>query len=280
MSNLVPITGPVQTKQDAMLAYIRKMQDKVAADHKAARATAKVVICGPKNRGKSTLLATAPKPLYIDSFDPSGTLPIQSYIDKGLVFANTSYEHEDYTKPWTFKQWVADQEQRKKDGFFDMVAEAGGTIALDGSYMLMVNMFAYLESKFTGKDRRQLYGEFVDENVKHIYSLVGLPCNFIMTAHVTTELNTDTGEMETTFVMPGKASAAKIPIPFPEIWLLGYDDKTKERYVTVGQNGRFCGGTKSGSGKFEAREKPDISAMLRKCGFVVNDWTPEGGKGE
>lgn len=294
MSNLVPITGPVQTKGEALLAAFARVR--AAQDAANVTESAKIMLAGPKGEGKTLTGFTAPRPMLVHSFDPNGTDTARAagLLDKPGIVVDKRFEYEDLRKPFAFALWMAEFDKLLADGTFKALAEAGGTYFLDGGYLWMESLMALhrnrfypnitdnapLNSKTGGKDGRQLYGDFLEANLYHTRRLLSLPCHVVFSAHITTITDPDTGTQMTTLVTPGRASEAKVPIPFSEVWVLSHDNDGK-RWVNTGKTGRFEGSTRIGAGgKLKGKEEPDISAMLRKCGFVVNDWTPEGGKGE
>lgn len=294
MSSTQTITGPVYTSSnEALLAAFSRVRD--AQDAANVTDSAKIMLAGPKGEGKTLAGFTAPKPLLVHSFDPNGTDTARAagMLGPGVV-VDKRFEYEDLRKPFAFKLWMTEFDKLLKDGTFKALAEAGGTYFLDGGYLWMESLMALhrnrfyanitddapLNSKTSGKDGRQLYGDFLEANLYHTRRLLSLPCHVVFSAHITTITDPDTGAQMTTLVTPGKASEAKVPIPFSEVWVLGHDNDGK-RWIYTGKSGRFEGSTRIGAGgKLKTKEEPDISALLRKCGFTVNEWTPEGGKGE
>lgn len=285
-STLTPITGPVYaSKNESLVAAFARIRE--AQDAANVTNSAKIMLAGPKGEGKTLCGFTAPKPLLVHSFDPNGTDTAKAagMLGDG-VLVDKRFEYENLRKPFAFKLWDTEFDKLSKDGTFADLAASGGTYFLDGGYLWMESLMALhrnrfypnitddapLNSKTTGKDGRQLYGDFLEANLYHTRRLLALPCHVVFSAHITTVVDPDTGAQMTTLVTPGKASEAKVPIPFSEVWVLGHDSDGT-RYVYTGRAGRFEGSTRIGAGgKLAQKEKPDISAMLRKCGFVVNEW--------
>ena len=91
-----------------------------------------VLLLGEPGSGKTNLALTAPKPVYLDVFDPGGANGLRDFI--GLehgIFADTRWSHDDHKKPKVFKDWLMEMKRRRQSGFFDQI----GTYFLDSSTM-------------------------------------------------------------------------------------------------------------------------------------------------
>ena len=61
-----------------------------------------LLLLGEYGRGKTFILRTARKPVFIDSFDPGGSKCLRKYIEKGDIIVDTRWEREDPMNPTAF----------------------------------------------------------------------------------------------------------------------------------------------------------------------------------
>ena len=102
---------------------IKKKLSEIDATYKSSGASTTMngLIIGPIRSGKTVALATAPRPIVIDSFDPGGTKSIQPQIKEGGIYP-TLYEEDDPKNPFIFHQWLMEFNERYEEGFFDHIA--------------------------------------------------------------------------------------------------------------------------------------------------------------
>ena len=117
---MIKIGALLEIKKQA--AEIKEMYD---ADPRSL--TFNSIIYGALKTGKTSILRTCPKPIFVHSFDPSGTLVLRDMIDKGEVLADTRFEHEDPFKPTACQLWEDSFNRLYRKDFFKHV----GTFALD-----------------------------------------------------------------------------------------------------------------------------------------------------
>ena len=85
------------------------------------------LLLGDKGAGKTTFLATAPRPILIHSFDPGGTESIQDFIDAGGVFVDTQFERDNLQHPTAYLAWEREFNRLGHSGLFENI----GTYAID-----------------------------------------------------------------------------------------------------------------------------------------------------
>jgi hypothetical protein len=239
------------------------------------------LLLGIKGYGKTTVVATARKPIWICSFDPGGTLTIRDEMKAGGIFADTRYEKENLRSPTAFNMWEKDFVEMEKNGFFNQL----GTYVIDGGYLWMESLLAKQRLSFhgpivndvltsdqlKGKDLRNLFGYFLEANLHWTRRLLNIPCNVIFTCHIDKYTDPLTGETETSLLCPGQKSVERVPIPFPEVWVLRKERDTGKRYLLTGEEGSWRGSTRIGNkGKLALHEPADVCAILKKCGYPTD----------
>lgn len=237
----------------------------------------RVLLLGLKGDGKTTTLATARKPIVINSFTPSGTLSIKHEVEKqDGIYVVSKYEGEDLRKPTAFAEWERDFMEDERNGLFNDI----GTYCIDDGYLWMEALLAKQRYKFhgapiddmladsqvKGKDLRNLYGFFLEANLYWTRKLLSIPCNVIFTCHIDRYVDPVTGEQGTSILAPGMASKERVPVPFPEVWIK--QRKDNEHWLLVSDEGRWKASTRIGAkAKLTGRQPADICGILRKCGL-------------
>lgn len=280
MSEQVTAPPVYASHTEAVLARfraVRARQETLYADPHI-----RVMLLGVKGSRKTSFIKTARKPIFIDSFDPGGTLSIDDFIKDPAneCYVDAQYETEDLRAPTAMDAWEREFEGRCKDGFFNSL----GTYVLDGYYLMMESLLAKQRKKFgvgaiddmtpesavKGKDLRNLYGMFLEANLYWTRRILNLPCNVIMTCHLDTYMDVTIGRTETTILAPGNASKERVPVPFPEVWVRVQEEENGKLTdsIITGPSGRYRGSTRIGKmGKLALKETPDFCAILRKCGY-------------
>ena len=99
---------------------------------KRERKTFSLMLMGEFSSGKTSLICTMPKPIWIASFDPHGTIVIEKNypeeIERGDIIIST-YWSDDFNKPVAYKKWAKDWDDAVKGRLFDKI----GTYAIDSA---------------------------------------------------------------------------------------------------------------------------------------------------
>ena len=193
----------------------------------AASNTISVMLLGGMGTGKTVALATAPKPLAIDVFDPGGMKSILPQIKEGGIYP-TLYDVDEKDKPFAFSNWLNEFNSRVKEGFFDYIA----TYAIDSfTYWLSAAlMYEKHEAEKAGIKRYRGLPALDDyrlttmQLVQVIQKIMTLPCNFILTAHITKDKDELTGKYISTLVA-NPMSQKIIPAAFDEVYIMQVDMK-------------------------------------------------------
>lgn len=237
---------------------------------------------GIAGTGKTTLATTCPKPVLLDCFDEGGwrTAELQPYIKRGEILVRV-YDRDEWLKPQTFERWRKETQQLRSSGFFDFV----GTYMLDSftswSRMLMYEVVKH--SKNPTKDHTPGISDYKVQLftvLDLINDLMSLPCNVIMTAHLSKEIDQLNGGTEFVIDAP-PAQRSDIPNAFLEKWVMRIvqeGGKTKHKLQLYGDGQYRCGtriGTRS---TFLPLEEPDVKAIMKKAGLDPSDKAiPTGG---
>lgn len=235
------------------------------------------LIYGPKGSGKTSLLATARLPVFIDSFDPGGTSVLRDEIEKGDIIADTTWEEEDPKNPTAWQKWDRAFREKAKDKFFDNFA----TYSPD-SFTLMsaAAMNEVLRSKGraggipqTGSGNENDYVHQMIKLENALALMFSLPCDLILTCHPEADKDEVTGRIFIGPMITGKAKI-RIPLLFDEMYY-AKAEATKDG-VTYSLLTRLTGQFQASSrlsrkGLLEMYEKPDIKNILRKAGYPTDD---------
>lgn len=174
-------------------------------------------------KGKTTSLATLPRPLLIKNFDPSGLVPLKDLIDdpKEQIFV----EHYDYENPDEYTRFKKELIYQRKNHLLDHIA----TVAVDSITTVIHSMFFHIfEYVNVGKGSERLI-EGIDPATSDYKVLKGmaielagillnLPCHVIVTGHMTERTDWKTGRQYKTINIPPATKDAILCL-FSEIYI-------------------------------------------------------------
>lgn len=228
--------------------------------------TFNAIIAGDMGTGKTSILATARKPVLVHSFDPGGTKVLRPEIEKGEIIPDTRFEAEDPKSPTVFRLWEEEFKKLRDEGVFNEL----GTFAIDSITTFAdaaMNEILRRQGRSGGVPYQQDY--LVQINVLRDYMKVftTLPCDVIVTAHLDPLKDELTGRVQMQIMVTGKLRV-KIPLLFDEIYVATTKRTSKGvEYVLLTRNdGYYQARTRIGRGVFETYEKPDITYLLKKAG--------------
>lgn len=242
--------------------------------------TFNAMILGTKGCGKTTVCATARRPIIFATFDPGGPKSIRDKISKGGIHI-MSYEGESWRKPKEYARWEADYMKLETDGVFEQI----GTYVIDSASTwihAMMNCIVSKQMTERKKDRPNFLPAIGDYNVA-LYTMIDIikrisnqPCDFILTAHMVKEVDQLTGG----FVMTLKAFPCfqiDMPLLFDETYIMADNGVTDDQGGTInqlltGKKGIREASTRIGAGgKFDLYEEPNIKNLLKKAGLPFED---------
>jgi len=240
-----------------------------------------LLLLGEYGTGKTPMLLTARKPLWIDSFDPRGTVGLKKWIEKGEVIVDTEYEEDDPYDPKAFEAWKSNFKKRYSSDFFSHL----GTYCIDSSTTFSAAAMTY---KMAEANRAGYTPSFTKdyhpakaEMQNYIRKCLNVSCDFILTGHLKPIEKTigyrkdGTPIKETRFRYNaiGQASVF-IPLCFSEIYVLISKEAPggTKKQLLVDAAGEYIARSKlSADGLLNATEEPDIKKILRKVGMDYHD---------
>ena len=194
---------------------------------------------------------------------------VHEYKKDGRIIADSRFEDDDIANPTAFNLWERDFLALRKTTIFNEI----GTFFLD-SFTTWIRALGWNIAKANGKKDGLLSQpdwQIVKNNAINYISLcLSLPCDFIMTGH--THLIHDQVEGKTLVRFNSIPSLQlNLPVLFDEIYVMENKEGAKgtERFLVTQNTGRYEARTRMGAGVFELREKPDITALLRKAGKIM-----------
>lgn len=244
-----------------------------------ASGTYNALIVGPKGIGKTSLALTCRQPVLMHSFDPGGThLPTMAKaIEEGRILVDNRYEKEDGRRPTAYRMWEREFDRLRREDFFRSV----GTYWLDSGTMMrdaLYNEIAH-KTKFASDGVLEIKGWAILVNtIRDMVKLcTGLPCDFIMTGHVTREKDEISGRVLLGYATQPSLQVT-IPALFDEYYVMMVDPSDdKKRVLYTSNTDRMSAGTRIGAGKFNPIERPDIKYLLEKAGMPIDDKPLFGG---
>lgn len=174
------------------------------------------LVYGQSGSGKTYSLRTAKKPLFVDSFDPGGSVVLSDLIEKGLAVVRSEFELEDPKHPSAFEKW---------DKAFDELEKAGvtgqfGTYVLDSATTWGQACLNYVMKK-AGRaggtpQQNDWYPQMVlmEAGIRRIFAL---PCDVIFICHDDVQKDEIVGKLSRAPMLTGK-SKTRIPLLFSEIY--------------------------------------------------------------
>lgn len=244
--------------------------------------TFNALIYGDFGTGKTHLLQTCPKPVYIHSFDPGGSKTLRKFIEdpESGIYADSSFElAEGRSKAKAYYDWDREFKQMKKDGIFEHI----GTFVIDSITTMSAAIIEAAESQNSKNNPISGLGVMIPQlrdyqvqmaAIEYIVAeCTSLPCHFIMTGHIDMTKDEVSGSLVTGPMITGKLSQ-KIPLLFDEV----YVTKTKQtsrglEYNLLTRNdGYFKARSRlSANYPIDTYEEQDIKKILKKCNFPHED---------
>ena len=231
-----------------------------------------ILIYGDYGTGKTSMVCTAPKPIWICNFDPSGTTvtSIQPLIAEGSVIV-VDYSNDSWKQPTQFRQWERDFAELNQSGVFEHI----GTYVIDSLTRWAESALYEITKRAVGARAAGKDNEYIPDKKEYLIQqltavdwlskLCHIKCNFIGTGHIGLLKDDMTGKIETGLLLAGKLSE-KVPLVFEEKWLTRTQGQQEVSYVVQTKNdGYYKAETRMGGGTFAQFEHPDIKALMLKA---------------
>lgn len=248
---------------------------------RAKRRLLSALILGGSGSGKTRLSCTGRRPVHIDSFDPNGTDTVRDWIKEGWVIADTRFEDEG------FQLWDQVFEQRVKSGYFNHI----GTYVLDSfttfsDAVMAVVLSGLVRKADRGGDKKatKIDTELLRIPQENDYPLqmnilmnalnseqgiLRLPCDVIVIGHLEDKKNKQGAVIARGLYCTGKLMT-RIPRLFQEIYVCETEETSRgiNWIVKTQPEGLVEARSRLGAeGKLAFKEKPDLMAIMRKCGL-------------
>lgn len=217
----------------------------VTSDKLASASGIKCLVYGRAGVGKTTLCATAPRPILISA--ESGLLSI-AHLKIPVI---EIYTFEDLMEAYS---WVTDP---KNQGYFD-------SIGMDSLSEIAEKVLAAARKK--SRDGRQVYGEIIEKMLPMIKGFRDIKGkNVIFTAKEGTQKDGATGVITHGPDAPGQELPKQLPYLFDTVFHMGVmkdQNGTDFRYLRTQPDFKYE--AKDRSGKLAELEYPDLSAIFAK----------------
>jgi uncharacterized small protein (DUF1192 family) len=241
--------------------------------------TYNAIIFGKVKLGKTYLLKTCRKPVFVHSFDPGGSVTLRKEIESGEILVDTSFEVEDPYNPKAFALWEHRFNKLVTSGFFNHV----GTFSIDSmttwAQCIMNEVIKQAAKKQPSKRKVGQHPhrddwlpqmQFIESYMR---KFVSLPCDCVLLGHEDQPMEEDgTPKGDLGLLITGKLKT-RVPALFDEIYRLEMDNykKQERRLRTRPAYGILAGSRLSAVGNFEEFEPADIKALMKKAGLPHED---------
>jgi len=199
---------------------VAKSISELAKEYKDNESTSskfnRVLIYGGTGSGKTYSLRTFRLPLWVDSFDPGGSVCLSDYVREGKALVRTKFEKEDWDSPSAFSDWDREFTANVREGHFQHV----GTYCLDSATtwaQAAMNVILKAAGR-AGKVPHQndWYPQMVLVE-KSLRSIMNLPCDVVFICHDDAVKDEMSGALSRLPLLTGKLSK-RIPLLFSEMY--------------------------------------------------------------
>lgn len=235
------------------------------------------LIYGPSGSGKTYSLRTARKPLFVNSFDPGGSIALADLVEKGEAIVVTAYEKEDAEKPTAFAKWDSDFDRFESSGIFSQV----GTYVIDSATtwgQAALNEVMKRAKRAGGvPQQNDWYPQMVLMEAA-LRRIMSLPCDVVFICHDDILKDEILGRVIRSPMLTGKAKK-RIPLLFSEIYYADVRRSSKgTEYIwqiskdsTNEARSRLRAGAVEQVGDLEPQ---DFQALMKKFGHSYEDLPP------
>ena len=206
----------------------------------------KVLVYGQAGAGKTSLIKTLPSPIVLSA--EGGLLSIQDADLPFIEITSRTELQEAYT-------WLTSSDE----------AKSYKSVALD-SISEIAEVCLNTEKKAT-KDPRQAYGAMQEQMADIIRAFRDLPGRHVYMSAKLEKTQDEMGRVLYSPSMPGNKTGQALPYFFDEVLALRVEkdgDGNTQRALMCDSDGLWL--AKDRSGKLDAWEAPDLSAVIAKIG--------------
>ena len=235
------------------------------------------IVYGDLGSGKTHLLRTCRRPIFIHSFDPGGskTLRLDKGFMNGEIIVDTRYENEIAKTPTAYAKWEKEFDRLMKAGFFSNV----GTYVIDSATTwadALMNEVLKKNGRAAGTPQQMDWMVQMNTIRDAMKAFCTLPCDCVLTAHIDYSKDEATGRLLGQPMFTGKLKQ-KIPLLFDEIYAMQTKDTSKGTeysLLTKGTSMLVARSRLGTGGTFEQYEVPDVKMLLKKAGINREDLPP------
>lgn len=236
------------------------------------QSTFNALLLGNGGTGKTYSIRTARKPVLLHSFDPGGSKSLRVEVEKGEVTVDSRFETEIRQTPTAYNMWEQEFHRLKNGGVFSQI----GTYCVD-SLTTFSDAVIYELLKRSGRPGGQLqkqdWGTFLNNMKDVISTILNIPCDVIVTGHLTLSQDEATGKTQAGLLIGGQ-SKDRLPLLFDELYIATAKEGAKNveyKFLTA-NTGYYTARTRIGSGgKFDLYEEPNWKNLLKKAGLSTED---------
>ncbi len=209
------------------------------------RGNVSILLASLFSGGKTTFACTGPKPILIDSFDPNGTVVIETNYRKELEAGEIiirDFWDEDSERPSQFERWGKEHDQDIRSGFLNHF----GTYCIDTLTTQMdtiANWIAKKKGRSEGFLQIQDYKIIYDKIKNIIKKTSACDVNFILNCHLIDEKDEVTGEIVANIDTFHRLKS-QIPLLFTEKYVI--QNRNGVRTLLTEYKSRFRAGTQLG----------------------------------
>lgn len=176
----------------------------------------RTLVYGPSGTGKTFSLRSARKPLFVDSFDPGGSVVLADLIAAGQAIVRAEFENEDPKHPSAFAKW---------DSSLDAI-EQSGLMAKFGTYVIdsattwgqaALNLVLQKAGRAGGTPQQNDWYPQMTLMEAGIRRVFKFPCDIIFICHNDTQKDEIVGKITRAPMLTGK-SKIRIPLLFSEVY--------------------------------------------------------------
>ncbi len=246
----------------------------VYAEKVGEKMTYNLLLYGPAGSGKTHLCTTGRGPFLFHMFDPGGAKipPIQKGFREGEImveeFTRNIMDIPDPKRAGRkllgYEHWVQQFESKVASGFFNNI----GTFVMDSATTWIQRMMYAITTNRKREDHLPAIQDYLLATTLVLDFLTiatDLPCDFILTSHITIDKDEVSGRIHTTLNV-FKGLKVSMPILFDDMYVTQAISKAEgvEYKVLTRPKGDFDAKSRLGAGVLNIYEEADLTAIIKK----------------